>query len=822
MKEDRWVKSLCGLCLYGCNIKVHVVDGTVVKIEGDPDSPITQGKLCPKGNSGIMRLYDPNRVKTPLKRTNPNKGEDQDPQWVEISWEEAFDIITEKLKKIKKEDPRKLLYSPGDFQKIFTWSWAVAFGSPNFFSAAGAYCGAAYHAVCGIVHGAFACINDPKYCNYWLQVGVGDGFDSHNTLTEAARLIADARIRGMKLVTVDPRLSTSAAKSDEWIPIRPATDRALIMGMLYVLIHELNLYDREFLKIQTNAPYLVGEDGYHARERESGKPLIWDPVDNKAKPFDDDTIKDFALEGVYKIEGKECKPGFQILKNILKDHTPEKMSEITSVPASTIRRIAKEYGEAARIGSKIVIDGKEYPLRPAAVCYYRGAQSHKYGLMDNLAFILINMVVGNVDVPGGHLGIGMDCRGLIINPGADGMVEPVPHIVHPPLPFKYPPDSVQLLEFMPIGFNSGPIALESLRNPQKYGINYKPEALIMGHCNPLWNMPASKEVIEVMKKLDFIVSLDILINESNIYADIILPDHTYLESYDLLDFNNIFYKGLSVRQPAIPPIHNTMEEVDILTEIADRVGFLSEWNDIVNLTLGLIQRPECMLEPNKKYSFEEILDRRARAYYGDDHGLEWFKNNGYNLSPMEMYQTYGNLRLPFYFEYIKRLSDEVKNNMEKHGIEWDMSGYTPLPVWKSGPLDKKSDEYDMYAISFKSNIINFADTVTVSWINEICDKDPNHQGILINRETAENKGIKDGDLIEVESVEDKIVGIARLTEGIHPEVVGISNFITRWKGHPNIKTNTPFNALLPSSSEYLDFSTGTYETDARVRIRKIG
>ncbi len=834
MGKERWVKSTCAMCLYGCGIRVRVEDETVTKIEGDPDCPVSKGKLCPKGNSGIMRLYDPNRIKSPLKRTNPKKGFDEDPKWVEISWEEAFDIVTEKLKKIREEDPRQLLYAPGDFQRFYTWAWHIAFGSYNMLSINGASCGAAHHGLLGILCGGFADVNDFKYGNYWIQVGAGDGFDSHNTLTECARLMADARMRGMKLVTVDPYLSTSAAKSDEWIPIRPGTDRAFIMGMIYVLLFELRTYDRDFLKRHTNATYLIGPDGNYVRDKVTGKPLVWDSGTNKAKAYDDPSIKNSALGGSYKVEGVVAKPAFQVFADIVKTHTPEAMSEIISVPAETIRRIAREYAAASQIGSKITVEVPistpagatgamskvELPYRPAAVCYYRGAQSHKDAVLDNLAFIMINLLVGNLNLPGGHIVLGADWRGLLISPGEDGLVKPEPHYFRPTLEFKYPPDTVQLEEFMPIGWYSAAVALEALSNPEKYGLEYEPKALVTVHNNPMWGLPCTRKAVDIFKKLDFILSIDILPNETTWWADIILPDHTYLESYALVDFNNIWFQGHSLRQPVIKPLYNTRDEVDILSEIAMRVGFLDKWNDLINVITALSLKPQYMLKPDRVYAMEEILDRQIRVFYGDSYGLEWLKEKGNTLKPKNVYQPYGNLRVPFYFEYIKRVGDEIREKMAPYNIEWDYSSYQPLPFWRPGPLEREPEEYDMYAINFRGNMMNFGDTITVSWVKEICDRNPVYGGILMNKGTAKAKGISDGDLVSMESREGKVTGRVRVIEGIHPEVVAICTSRTRWHGHPLIE-GMAFNSLIPISPEYLDLASGSFEPAVRVKVEKI-
>ena len=108
-KEDVWIHSICGMCKGDCGILVHRVDGVVVDIKGDKDCPNSRGKTCSKASAGIMQLYDPHRVKTPLKRRNPEKGLGIDPGWVPISWDEAMDILEEKLTKVRKEDPRKLV-----------------------------------------------------------------------------------------------------------------------------------------------------------------------------------------------------------------------------------------------------------------------------------------------------------------------------------------------------------------------------------------------------------------------------------------------------------------------------------------------------------------------------------------------------------------------------------------------------------------------------------------------------------------------------------------------------------------------------------------
>ncbi len=824
--ESNWIPSTCGMCLHGCGILVQVRDGVALKIEGDPTNPDNLGKLCPKGNAGLSRLYDPTRVLKPMKRTNPQKGPGVDPKWVEISWDEAYSITARELGKVRADDPRKLLCAIGDFQRILLWGWPAAFGSPNFFTSLGNYCGGSYHPVNGSVDGSFAAINDYDLCNYWIQIGSGDGFSSHLHLSGSAKRMADARMRGMRVVSLDPRCSIASAKADEWIPVLPGTDRAFVLGMSHVLIHELKRYDREFLRDRTNAPYLVKNDGYHLRSAD-GKAMAWDLKLGAARPWDEVAAEDMALEGAFAEDGVRVRTGFQVWTNLLADHTPERMSEVSTVPAETIRRIAKEFVEAAQIGATIEIQGKTYPFRPAALNYYRGSQSHANGLFDNLTFKMINMLVGNIDVPGGHLGVPLDHRGFFVHPGEDGMLKPEPHQLHPAPPFKYPPDSTHLMEWFPIGFDAGQLNTETLLEPKKFGLNYEPEAVLLYHSNPLWNLPETDKVEKIMAKMKFVVAIDIQHTESTQWADVFLPAHTFLESYLLNCLEPPAVTGHSLRQPVVKPVGDTRDAYDILTELAERIGFRDDWNDVLNMVCGYTAQPKYLLDPDKRYSTEEFWDQYARSVYGDDKGLEWFKKHGHAVryrTPKETYMPYGNLRIPFYFEFIQRAGDDMRRKFTEVGLtDWPVDNYQPLPFWKNSQVieDEKAG-YEYFAITFKESLHTFADTMVMPWLSEVSEKDAIHGGVLINSLTAKKLGLKTGDRIRLTSPAGSIEGHAQVIEGIHPQVLGVSNTLTRY-----VVTNarakergTHFNRLLTGSMRYTDSATGGLESTARVRVER--
>lgn len=830
VRSGKWYNSTCKMCLHSCSTRVHVTDeGVVNKVEGNPTNPSNESGLCPKGNSALLRLYDPQRIKTPLKRTNPRKGPDDDPRWVPISWDEAFDIVAKELKKTLDDDPRKLLPAINDFQKLYLWAWPAAFGgNSNYFSVVGTLCGGAYHPMNGFIHSTFAAGNDSDYCNYWINNGGGDGFSSHLHVAGAARHMARARVeRGMKLVTIEPRLSISAAKSDEWIPIRPATDRHFALGMCHVMIQE-KLYDAKFLKKDTNAVYLVGPDGFFVRSKD-GKPYIWDPVDNAAKVFDDETIKDFALEGEYAVEGVKALPAFQIFKNNIADCTPEKVSEITTVPADTIQRIAREFAKAANIGATINIDGRDLPLRPAAYNYYRGAQAHKTGSMCNHSYKLVNFLVGGIDTPGGHCGFTLDDfmidRGHIWE-GDGGQIKTTPHQLGPGVPFSYPPRTAHLMDYFPVGVHPGHLIIETFFDPEKWGMDFKPDTMLICHSNPLWNLngPLDK-YFEIMRSMRFIVAIDILLNESTIWADVVLPTLDNLERWNMTMIEPPLTEGPCLTQPVIEPLCDAKSEEEIFNEISERIGILDQWNEIQNFANMFFEKPELMLQPGKKYSDKDIAERKGQMWNGKD--LEWYKKHGHAVTkrrPDKFYRSWEGMRLHFYIEDILSEKKKLQDNMKSAGVPffdiWEWNDYQAVPTAVLDPIHQEPAEFDMYAITFKDVQLNFGENLSIPWISEIVYKDPVHMGVLINTGTARKKGIGEGDLIKITSPYGTIMGLARLTQGVHLETIAISNSLTRWIGYHAVvkRGGGHFNKLLPANLKNTDACSGQMESVAKVKI----
>lgn len=835
LKSGRWVNSTCKMCLHSCSTRVHVTDdGIVNKIEGNPTNPSNAGKLCPKGNAGIMRHYDPQRFKQPLKRTNPEKGPGVDPKWVPISWDEAFEITAREIRQSLEKDPRLIMPSLEDFQKMHIWNWPLALGTRNFYQSGGTMCGGAYHPMNGYLHSAFAAVNDAKYCNYWISNGGGDGFSSHLHAAAQSHWVAKARVeRGMKVVTVEPRMSIAAAKAEEWIPIRPATDRHFAMSMSHVLVEE-GLCDYGFLRKDTNAPYLVGPDQRFVRDA-NAQIYVWDAREQRAKRWNDPTLRseDLALGGEYVVEGVQCRPAFQVYRDILKDASPEAMERITTIPAATVRRIAREFAQAARIGETITLeDGRTVPYRPAAYNYYRGAQGHKTGMMTNHALQLVNVLVGNIDAPGGRCGVTLTDLTIDFKrclPGDCGQMLGTPHQLGPMPPFEWPPNQYHLSGLFPVGVNAAHLNMLSFTEPEKWGIGFKPDVLVNCHSNPIWSIQGPREKwLQFLREMRFIVCVDVVPTEMTDFADVILPSSDYLETYNATMIEPPYTEGICFRQPVTKPLYDTKSEEEIFFELSERLGVLDNYNEVINLVLGFNMKEHLRLQPGRKYTDREIADRVCRLW--NDKPVEWYEEHGHSSTERRLdkwYRPWEGMRLQFYVEDLVDQREKLRAQFEAAQVpfrhEWPFEDYQPLPLTRLDPLHELPAEYDLYAITFKDIQLNFGENLGNPWIKDITYRDPVHTGLLLNTATAKRMGFADGDIVKVESPYGRLYGRLRTTEGIHHETLGVSNALsrTRSESRSTLMSGGHYNDLLPYDMQNTDGASGQPETTTKVKLTKL-
>ncbi|MBI4495283.1 MAG: molybdopterin-dependent oxidoreductase [Chloroflexi bacterium] len=848
-REDVWIPTACDMCYNSCTIKVHRVNGVAVKIEGIPGAQPNDGRICAKGNAGLMSLYNPRRVLHPLVRTNPEKGIGVDPGWKQITWEEALELAASKLRACREKDPRSLVFTSFDnVVREPRAAFLTAFGTPNSISgSSNFFCGRGHHPTSYTLSGSNDLHPDIGRADLVLMFGTSYGFVSQHNAMGITQEMAEARARGLRLVVIDPMGTTAASKADEWVPIRPGTDACLALSMMQVLVNELGTMDVEYLKAGTNAPYLVGPNGRYVRDPESGKPLVWDERQGRAASYDAVPPLDAALQGRYRVGEVEATPAFGLFREHLTAYPPERAEQITTVPGATIRRLAEAFGRAARIGATILIDGQELPLRPAAACWYRGVSGHKHGLHYCMAIGQLNMVVGAVDVPGGMI------NGLAANPlfgpeaGPDGLLVPGGKGHRwPPLPRRKvrQPETMDMIELFPLAFGSGTMMWWQLAHPEvreQLGFPYTPEVYLHVRTNPMAMSADPRVMAEALKRIGFQISFALHHDETTAFADLVLPDTHGLErlgglGYDT--FSKVNYMSaprpgeewaFNLQQPVVAPAGEARFWGEVLIDLAPRLGLLEEFNQAFNAVAGLTG--DLRLAPDRAYTWPELLDRYLQRQCGPEHGLDYFKQHGFystgvrRTAAQSYPRPFHTARVPLYLEHFLSAADEVRAYMEERDVAWwDTSDYTPLIDWKPCPAHEVPPEYDLFVVNQKLPFLSFSHTQYNAWLTDLVQRNSKVYPVAMNVETARRKGIAEGDRIVLETpAGQRAEGVARLTECVHPECLAVAGVVGRQLStlDPSRRQGVHFNSLVEYSLRSFDFMTGAVDTSVRVKLSRV-
>ncbi len=856
--EDVWIPTQCHRCQAECAVLAHRVNGVVVKLEGNPDSAVgSRGGLCPKGLAGLQVLYDPNRLKVPLKRTNPEKGIGVDPGWKEITWDEALDEIAARVKQVMDEDPARIMLQIGIssstmivplFLAKLMMALSTPKGSPLAIISGGSHCGNAGHFINALNYAAFVTQPDWKYCNYVLQWGTNFGEGSF--MQYANRLAADARERGLKLVVFDPVCNVAASKASEWVPLIPGTDAAVALGMLNVLVNELGIYDAEYLKKKTDAPYLVREDGRFIRDKTSNKPLIWDSKDGKAKVFNDPGIKDYDLDEIHEVDGVKARPSWQILKEHFKKYTPEKVFEISGVPPETIRRIAREYGEAAMIGSTITVNGRQLPYRPVAIQHIRAAVTHGNGTQNTYALDLLVHVVGAANMVGGMSTVSVECDGyagsglphLEVATDNDGYIKVggkwlfPENRLYPVVPPEYPKhDMIELFtSALEVPVWGGADRLELM---QKAKIDPRIDVILNFCTNGVINSANPRDKAEFLKTVPFIVDIDIFPNEFNEgFADILLPDTCYLEYTDWSGIQHMYHNQppvldepwcFHITQKVIEPQYQRRHAAQVVDDLLGRMGM---YEKVIGYYNGFLQLPEKLQLPHgQKIVWEYLCDRVARQHFGDEHNWEWFKKHGFISWPKKVEEQYWRAfkaaRAHVYWEFMIDHANNIKKIAQELGIEMDWAQYSALPEWfPCAPHKVEDQSYDLYCFCYREPTHVGSVTMEQPWLDEASRMNPYTYNIGISAEAAKKKGLKGGDMVEIESSRgNKVRGILELRKGQHPQTLTIMGTAGHWaKGQPVARgKGINFNSLMEMRYSECDPISFSLEAMVKVKVRKI-
>lgn len=752
------VPTYCYNCVAGPDpMMVTVENGVATNIEPNHAAAgihPAHGRPCVKAYGIVQKTYNPHRVLHPMKRTNPNKGRDEDPGFVRISWDEAFDAIVDRLMDIRGRGlvdeaglPRVAATfgnggTPRSYMGTFP-AFLAAWGPIDFSfgSGQGVKCVHSEHLYGEFWHRAFTVSADTLMTRFIVSFGANVEVSGGVC---AVRRHADARIRGIKRIQIEPHLSPTAACSAEWVPIRPKTDGVFMLAMIHVLLHELprSALDLAFLRDRTSSPYLVGPDGYYLRDRESGKPLIWDEATGRALPFDAagatpalegrcmvaDAVSHLADGAIGEHRDAEARPAFVALTEAMRTYTPEWASAICDVPAATMRRVAREFAENACVGETIEIDGQTLPFRPVAVTLGKTVNNGWGAFECCWSRTVLATLVGALEVPGGTLGTtvrlnrGQENRLASVLPGDDGFMVA-----------SFNPTSRKNWVAHPSGRNAHRTLVPIVGNTawsQALGPAHLPW-IFMEEPPPNWPKPSVPDIwfayrtnpsisfwdiarlTETMAKMPFVVAFAYTLDETNHMADILLPDATDLESTQIIPVGGTKFveqywshRGVIVRQAAIEPLGEARDFTSIATELARRTGLLERYNAAINR--GMFGAPlkgenwDFTLAAGECHDVDTIWDAVGKATTAeltegrDVKDLAWLKEHGFFVVPFKhadwyLYPTLAAQGLRFelpYQERLMRIGEELRRRLHEQGTHWwddQLSEYQAIPVWHDIP-----------------------------------------------------------------------------------------------------------------------------------------
>nr|MBA3325623.1 molybdopterin-dependent oxidoreductase [Paracoccaceae bacterium] len=584
--SDEIAKTTCYMCACRCGVDVHLLDGKVSYIDGNRDHPVNRGVLCAKGAAGIMQHLSPARLRAPLRRVGPRgSGE-----FKEIGWDEALGLAVNWLAPLRERRPEKLAFFTGrDQSQSFTGWWAQQFGTPNY-AAHGGFC-SVNMAAAGIytLGGAFWEFGAPDWerTELFLLFGVAEDHDSNPMKIGLGKLKA----RGVKIVAINPVRTGYNAIADEWIGITPGTDGLFVLSLIHVLMAAGKI-DLDYLLRYTNAAHLVDQDsrspGYGLFLRDpGGRELVWDRTRRRAVPWDEPDAKP-ALHGAVNIGSTHAKPVFQLMAEAWLDpaYAPEAVAEACGVPAATIRRLAAEIAQTAFEKTLTLhrpwtdMRGQRHATmvgRPVSMHAMRGVSAHSNGFQTARAIHVLQLILGTVETPGGFRFKPPYPKPWTAHPRPHHKVTPGypldgPHLGYPRGPEDLAIDAEGRPKRIDKAFSwEAPIAAHGMMHMvisnALAGDPYPIEVLFLYMANMAWN--SSMNTAEVMNmltatdgdgnyKIPNIIYSDAYSSEMVAFADLVLPDTTYLERHDcvsLLDrpISEPDAAGDAIRWPVVEP-----------------------------------------------------------------------------------------------------------------------------------------------------------------------------------------------------------------------------------------------------------------------------
>jgi anaerobic selenocysteine-containing dehydrogenase len=847
------------MCACRCGIRVHLRNGEVRYIDGNPNHPLNQGVICAKGASGAMKQYSPARLTKPLlRKPGAERGA---AEFTEITWEQAFTLLTERLAKIRATDPKKFaLFTGRDQMQALTGLFARQFGTPNY-AAHGGFC--SVNMAAGMIYtigGSFWEFGGPDLDRAKLFIMLGTAEDHHSNPMKIQ--LSKFKRGGGKFISINPIRTGYSAIADEWVPIKPGTDGALLLALIHEIIAQ-GLYDRDFLVRYTNAGQLVNQNaasddfGLFVEDHDTKvinpmfpqNKLWWDRFTDQPVPTHSEGA-DPILGGKFVLpDGTEVAPAFQLLKDRVKSYTPQWAAGITGIPAEVICRLASEMGVTAR-DQKIELPiawtdswGREHQTvtgNPVAFHAMRGLAAHSNGFQTTRALAILMSLLGTIDRPGGFRHKSPFPRAIPPSakpPNSPAAVQPNTPLAGMPLGWPADPNDLFVeSDGTAVRIDKGfswehPLSVHGMMHNvitnAWRGDPYPIDTLMLFMANMAWN--SSMNTSEVRKmlndkdengehKIPFLVVCDAFQSETTAFADLVLPDTTYLERHDvmsMLDRPISEFDGPtdSVRVPVVAPKGDCKPFQEVLIELASRlkfpafvkpdgsrkfrdypdfivnyetepgsgIGFLAGWR-------GVGGEKSMKGEPNPR-QWDMYAKNNCVFHYKLPPSYSYMRN--WNKGYMEWAQRMRIRRfadpilLHIYSDVLQkfRLAAQGKRPGKQppdHLRQRIETYFDPLPFYYE-PLEAQAADtvkYPLNAVTQRPMAMYHSWDSQNAWLRQI----HTHNYLFVNPLLAQTNGIKDGGWIWVESMWGKVRCMCRYSEAVEPGTVWTWNSIGKAAG----------------------------------------
>lgn len=743
-----WVSTTCQGCTQWCAVQVFVQEGRATRVRGNPNSKTNHGYVCPRGHFIPQQTYDPDRIKGPMKRTNPVKGRGVDPGWVPIGWDEALDLVAARMIELRNAgEPQKLCYLRGRYSPTSTellyGTLPKVFGTPNYFSHS-AICAEAEKMGPGLTQGFFG-YRDYDLANTQCLVAWGvDPLASNRMVPNAIHRFGEILARG-KAIVVDPRLSNAAAKAHEWLPVKPGTDGALAAAIAHVMLTE-GLWNREF----------VGDF-------KDGRNLF---VAGRA--VDEAAFVEKETHGLVKWWNLE-----------LKDKTPAWAEKETLIPARQAIRVAREIGKAA---PKVVVW-----MGPGVAMTPRGT----YAAMMVHA---LNGLAGSIDVEGGVMQGSSVPLGKF--PSPDAYVDELAKKAAKgrKIDGRGAKDMPAMMGARPgSGVVTNNVANGMLADPGAVKV------LLASWNNFNFSCTDPKRWDEALARVPFFAHMVTHPCEMTQFADVVLPS-TFNSAEGMSVVSNMGngHGYASIQQPAVKRLWDVkQEETEVMWLLAAKLrdkGF----PNLFDYYSKAFKDPETGAAPRDEKEFGLIAARISSAplwmpkepLKGDRiEGWEDFRRKGMYVGPRYAWKkgwggkfATATKKFEFYSETLKKgLAEHAKKHETTIDDVLASSGYVArgelafVPHYEPPKRHGSLEQYPFTFIDYKSRLNREGRSANLAWYQEFKKVDPGDVSwddvLKMNPADGARLGLRSGDLVKVASPAGEIVTKLRLWEGVRPGTV---------------------------------------------------